>query len=85
MAESGANLILIYGLIDPRTACLRYVGQSKRLGRRPGRPASRPVGASGTIVEWIQRRAGNLTVDGTFGTKTKTRIKELPGAVRDRF
>jgi len=34
-------------------------------------------GASGTIVSWIQVRAGNLDVDGIFGTKTETRIKEL--------
>jgi len=34
MAESSSKLILIYGLIDPRTDCLRYVGQSKRLGKR---------------------------------------------------
>ena len=34
-------------------------------------------GMSGTIVEWIQQRAGNLTVDGIFGAKTEARIKEL--------
>ena len=34
MAESSARLITIYGLVDPRTACLRYIGQSKRLGKR---------------------------------------------------
>jgi len=34
-------------------------------------------GAAGTIVEWIQRRAGNIAVDGNFGTKTEERIKAL--------
>lgn len=34
MAESRSRLILIYGLIDPRTDCLRYIGQSKRLSKR---------------------------------------------------
>lgn len=34
-------------------------------------------GVTGTIVKWIQARAGNLAVDGDFGPKTETRIKEL--------
>lgn len=34
-------------------------------------------GMKGTIVKWIQTRAGNLTVDGDFGPKTEARIKEL--------
>lgn len=34
MAESSVALILIYGLIDPRTGCLRYIGQSKRVDKR---------------------------------------------------
>jgi peptidoglycan hydrolase-like protein with peptidoglycan-binding domain len=34
-------------------------------------------GAQGTIVKWIQARAGNLTVDGDFGPLTETRIKQL--------
>jgi Putative peptidoglycan binding domain/Glycosyl hydrolases family 25 len=34
-------------------------------------------GMQGTIVKWIQARAGNLTVDGDFGPKTEARIKEL--------
>ena len=33
-------------------------------------------GSKGTIVKWIQARAGNLTVDGDFGPKTEARIKE---------
>ena len=34
-------------------------------------------GAKGTIVKWIQARAGNIAVDGDFGPKTEARIKEL--------
>ena len=34
-------------------------------------------GANGTIVKWIQERAGKLTVDGIFGVNTEARIKEL--------
>lgn len=34
MAESSTSLIVIYGLVDPRTGYLRYIGQSKRLGKR---------------------------------------------------
>jgi len=34
-------------------------------------------GMSGTIVKWIQARAGGLIVDGIFGVQTETRIKQL--------
>jgi peptidoglycan hydrolase-like protein with peptidoglycan-binding domain len=34
-------------------------------------------GATGGTVKWIQARAANLAVDGDFGPKTETRIKEL--------
>ena len=34
-------------------------------------------GTNGTIVKWIQARAGNLVVDGIFGPKTEARIKVL--------
>ena len=34
-------------------------------------------GNKGTIVKWIQARAGNVVVDGDFGPKTDARIKEL--------
>lgn len=34
MAEDSFTLILIYGLCDPRSGCLRYIGQSKRLHKR---------------------------------------------------
>ena len=37
-------------------------------------------GSKGTIVRWIQTRAGQLTVDGDFGPKTETRIKQLQTA-----
>ena len=37
-------------------------------------------GAKGTIVKWIQARAGNLTVDGDFGPNTEARIKQLQTA-----
>ena len=35
-------LILIYGLCDPRSGCLRYIGQSKRLGKRFWRHCNPP-------------------------------------------
>ena len=34
-------------------------------------------GAKGTIVRWIQARAGSLAVDGDFGPNTEARIKQL--------
>jgi hypothetical protein len=37
-------------------------------------------GAKGTIVQWIQARAGNLAVDGDFGPQTEARIKQLQAA-----
>lgn len=37
-------------------------------------------GSKGTIVKWIQARAGNLAVDGDFGPKTEARIKDLQAA-----
>lgn len=37
-------------------------------------------GAKGGTVKWVQKRAGNLVVDGDFGPKTETRIKELQDA-----
>ncbi len=37
-------------------------------------------GMKGTIVRWIQARAGNLIVDGDFGPKTEERIKQLQAA-----
>lgn len=37
-------------------------------------------GNKGTIVKWIQARAGNLVADGDFGPKTEARIKQLQAA-----
>ena len=37
-------------------------------------------GSKGTLVRWIQERAGNLVVDGDFGPKTEARIKQLQAA-----
>lgn len=34
-------------------------------------------GMSGTIVKWVQSRAGGLAVDGIFGSLTESRIKQL--------
>ena len=32
---------------------------------------------TGATVKWIQARAGSLAIDGDFGPKTESRIKEL--------
>jgi len=37
-------------------------------------------GSKGTIVRWIQVRAGQLAVDGDFGPKTEARIKQVQAA-----
>lgn len=38
------------------------------------------LGDHGGTVSWIQRRAGGLVADGSFGPKTEARIKEIQAA-----
>lgn len=63
--------------------CFQYQGDGLGMpGIGPGAVDMNRVnivkrGGKGTLVRWIQARAGNLVVDGDFGPKTETRIKQL--------